>query len=631
VSTWRLRDWLIYRRTEAIARFGDIAWRAAGVLAEEPPETATFGDAERAELLARAAASPIVEDRQAFETLANVVTYHRREAKPAWWAYFARKTKSYDELLLDTEAIAGIVPDGPGRREKQSVIYPCRFDQQECKLTVDSPVEDPRPGAPTVHLESLDLSGGRLELRRHRQFDGELLPTSLIAAGPVRTDAQRATLVELAQDVNARGLDRGDAARDLLMRRAPRVAGRQGNASVQTMRLDEQEVLVRSLNYSYLFVQGPPGSGKTWTGARLVVSLLARGLRVGVTGPNHRAIHNLLEEIERVASDQAVEFLGLKKAGRSDESWYESAHIVSTGSNSECENADVQLLAGTSWLFARKGLRDALHTLFIDEAGQVALADALAVSLSARNMVLLGDPQQLAHVSQGVHPSGSGVSVLAHLLEDNATVPMTHGVFLEQTWRMHDDVCGFVSRMSYDGRLRSEAGCRRQCIDGKGLSGTGLRYLPVEHTGNAQRSDEEAERIAVEVDTLLRDGTFTDRDGVTRRLRPKDILVVAPFNLHVHCLRERLPTGVEAGTVDKFQGRQAPVVFFAMGSSSGDDVPRGMGFLFSRNRLNVAISRAQALAVVVASPVLLGANCATIDEMRLVNLLCRFAEDAEPS
>ena len=291
----------------------------------------------------------------------------------------------------------------------------------------------------------------------------------------------------------------------------------------------------------------------------------------------------------------------------------------------------MQLLAGTSWLFAREGLRGKLDTLFIDEAGQVALADALAVSLSARNLVLLGDPQQLSHVSQGVHPSGSGVSVLAHLLGTTSTIAPSHGVFLEETWRMHDDVCAFVSRMSYDGRLRSEAGCRRQRIDGSGLSGTGLRYIPVEHTGNAQRSDEEARRIAAEVESLLRDGTFTDREGASRRSVPDDILVVAPFNLHVHCLREHLPAGVEAGTVDKFQGREAPVVFFAMGSSSGDDVPRGMGFLFSRNRLNVAISRARALAVIVASPALLGADCGTIDEMRLVNLLCRFAEDAEPS
>lgn len=628
VSTWRLRDWLLARRREAEARFGPIGWRVVGTQAEEPPETATFGDDERQALAARAALAT-GQHRDALATLANVVTYHRREDKPEWWAYFARKTKSFDELLLDPEALAGIVPDGPARREKRSLVYPCRVEPQDCKLTADSPVEDPRPDAPAVHIERLDLAAGRVELRREAGAAGERLPTALIAGGPVRTDAQRRVLVALARDVLERGLDPREAARDLLLRRSPRVQNHVEGAPLQTMRLQEQRGLALALDGSYLFVQGPPGSGKTWTGARLITALLGAGRRVGVMGPSHKAIHNLLDEVERVAATEGLEFRGLKKAGRSGESHYQTAHISSTSSNSAVESSDAQLIAGTSWLFAREGMRGVLDTLFVDEAGQVALADALAVSLSSRNIVLLGDPQQLAHVSQGVHPAGSGESVLAHLLGGAATVAPAHGLFLEQTWRMHDDVCRFVSRMSYDGRLTSEAGCRRQRIDSTaGLSGTGLCFLPVEHTGNAQRSDEEAARVADEARRLLADGSFTDRDGARRRLTPADILVVAPFNLHVHCLREHLPVGVEAGTVDKFQGREAPVVFFAMGSSSGEDVPRGMGFLFSRNRLNVALSRARALAVIVASPALLGANCASIDEMRLVNLLCRFAEEA---
>ena len=629
VSTWRLRQWLLDRRAEAAAAFGPMPWRRPGELPGEPPESATEGDAERDALLALAAGRTGGE-QDSLVTLANLVTYHRREAKPGWWAYFARKTRSFDELLLDSEAIAGIAADGPGRSQKRSVVYPCRVEPQECRLTADSPVEDPRPDAPAIHIESLDLASGRIHLRRHRDADGQPLPAALIAGGPIRSDAQRRALIELAQDVATNGLAARDAARDLLLRRPPRIRAHPDGAPVQTTRLDQQQAIVGALDNSYLFVQGPPGSGKTWTAARLITSRLAEGRRVGVMGPSHKAIHNLLDEVERVAAAEGLAYRGLKKAGRSDESQYESAHITSTGSNSECETADWQLLAGTSWVFARPGLRQSLDTLFVDEAGQVALADALAVSRSARNLVLLGDPQQLAHVSQGVHPAGSGLSVLAHLLGDRATVSPTHGVFLEHTWRMHDDVCGFVSGMSYDGRLRSEAGCRRQRVDGPaGLSGTGLRFLPVEHTGNAQRSDEEAARVAEEVASLLAGGTFTDRDGTTRPLRPDDILVVAPFNLHVHCLRERLPAGVEAGTVDKFQGREAPVVLFAMGSSSGEDVPRGMGFLFSRNRLNVAISRARALAAIVASPALLGASCGSIDEMRLVNLLCRFADAAQ--
>jgi uncharacterized protein len=255
----------------------------------------------------------------------------------------------------------------------------------------------------------------------------------------------------------------------------------------------------------------------------------------------------------------------------------------------------------------------------------VSLADAVAMSRCARNLVLLGDPQQLPHVTQGTHPDGAGVSVLEHLLEDTPTVAPDRGLFLEQTWRMHPDVCGFISGLAYEGRLGSEAGCARQRIDSAGLSGTGLRYLPVDHLGNSQQSVEEAELVAEEVRRLLDTGTFTDRTGACRRLTPADILVVAPYNMQVRCLLDALPEGVEAGTVDKFQGREAPVVFFSMATSSGDDIPRGLDFLFSRNRLNVAISRAKALAVLVCSPRLLEARCRSVDQMRLANGLCAFA------
>jgi uncharacterized protein len=240
--------------------------------------------------------------------------------------------------------------------------------------------------------------------------------------------------------------------------------------------------------------------------------------------------------------------------------------------------------------------------------------------------VLLGDPQQLPHVTQGVHPGGAGLSVLEHLLGDEATVAPDRGIFLEQTWRMHPDVCGFISALAYDGRLKSQADCERQRIDSAGLSGTGLRYLSVDHVGNAQQSQEEVDVVAAEVRGLLATGTFTDRTGTRWPLTPADILVVAPYNMQVRCLLEALPAGVEAGTVDKFQGREAPVVFFSMATSSGEDIPRGLEFLFSRNRLNVAVSRAKAMAVLVCSPRLLETRCWTVDQMRLVNGLCAFVD-----
>jgi uncharacterized protein len=268
-----------------------------------------------------------------------------------------------------------------------------------------------------------------------------------------------------------------------------------------------------------------------------------------------------------------------------------------------------------------------VNTLFVDEAGQVSLADALALSTSTRNVVLLGDPQQLGQVSQGVHPDGASASVLEHLLAGEDTVPPDRGLFLSRTWRMHPDVCRFISETSYAGRLHAVPACERQRIDSSGVAGTGLRWLPVEHEGNRASSIEEADRIAAELGHLL-DGTFTDCDGRVRRLRWDDVLVVTPYNAQVRRLRRRLGMHARIGTVDKFQGQEAPVVFFSMATSSGEDLPRNLEFLFSRNRLNVAISRAQSLAILVASPELLEIRCRTIEQMRMVNALCRFCERA---
>jgi uncharacterized protein len=289
----------------------------------------------------------------------------------------------------------------------------------------------------------------------------------------------------------------------------------------------------------------------------------------------------------------------------------------------------VLLHAATAWHWAREDAARSVDVLLVDEAGQVSLADAMAVARGARSVVLLGDPQQLAHVSQGVHPLGSGVSVLEHLLDGADTIAADRGVLLDVTWRMHPDVCDFVSRTMYDGRLGWEPGCARQRIDSPGLSGTGLQMMRVEHEGNRGHSVEETEVIATEIAKLLHGGSYVDRDGQRHPLTLDDILVVAPYNAQVRCLRDRLAPGARVGTVDKFQGQEAPVVFFSMATSTDEDVTRGMRFLFSRNRLNVAISRAQSLAIIVLSPRLLTARCSTVEDMRLVNMLCRAAEVAD--
>jgi uncharacterized protein len=401
--------------------------------------------------------------------------------------------------------------------------------------------------------------------------------------------------------------------------------------SVQTTDLRVQRALATGLDSSYLFIQGPPGTGKTWTGARLITELMRHGRRVGVTATSHKAIHNLLAEVVRAAKQEGLVFRGVKKVTKDKrETYFDGDFIDNVEDTDDVAEAgpDVLLFAGTAWLFAHEALDAKVDTLVIDEAGQVSLADALAMGTAARNVVLLGDPLQLAQVSQGTHPEGTGRSVLEHLLGDSLTIPPDKGVFLQYTRRMHPDVCRFVSEIVYDNRLQGIPELAQQAT----TFGTGLRFKPVDHAGNAASSSEEAAAVAAEVASMM-GGAWMDRAGLAHTLGESDFMVVAPYNAQVRKLRNALDraglTQVPVGTVDKFQGREAPIVLYSMATSSTDDVPRSLEFLFSRNRLNVAVSRAMCLAMIVASPRLLESRARTIEQMRLINALCRFVEMAK--
>jgi uncharacterized protein len=280
---------------------------------------------------------------------------------------------------------------------------------------------------------------------------------------------------------------------------------------------------------------------------------------------------------------------------------------------------EVDVVAGTSWLWAREQMRNTVDVLFVDEAGQKSLADVVAVSGAAKSIVLLGDPQQLAQPSKGSHPAGAEVSALEHLLDGADTMPDDLGLFLETTHRMHPKVCAFISEIAYDGKLHSEPNLERQSVDGE----AGLRWVPVEHEGNRTASPEEAKRVGELIDDLV-GSKWTDKTGKTRKLKLDDVLVVAPYNAHVACLQQHLPEGARIGTVDKFQGQEAPVTIYSMATSTADDAPRSMEFLYDLHRLNVAVSRAKALSILVCSPQLTRVLCRIPNELRLANALCRY-------
>lgn len=612
LATLRLRDWLLERRTQAQDEYG------VHIPFLPPPEPYTPAEEQTTEttdlrdaLLSRA------EEGDWRELLARLLEYHKREARPAYWWYFARRKMTDADLVDDGEAIGCLEHDrnepfdvSTVNRRARSHEWTFHFPPQQHHFDEGDHAEDPREGGTAWTVSAIENETGSITLRRGDKFLEAPLPTSIVPGSPVPTPKQRAALRRLAASVL--DVDGRYPHLERLLRREPPLGG----ASLQRLDLDEQRALLDKLHDSYLVIQGPPGSGKTWRGAHLVTHLIRQGHKVGIVAQSHKVIHNLIDAIEKAANEEGLDFRGIKYGDA-----YETDH-VKPGNLGDALDPEVLLVAGTGWLHSREEMDGQLDTLVVDEAGQFSLADTLACGTAARRLVLLGDPLQLAQVTQGVHPPGSSPSVLEHVIGDRETIPEEFGLFLEQTRRMRPEVCRFISDAFYEGRLRSTD----ETLERGTSDGVGVRWLAVEHDGNRVESQEEANAIAFEIERLLGD-TYTER-GVTRAPTYADFMVVAPYNAQVRLLREVLPQQVEVGTVDKFQGREAVAVFYSMASSSGEDVPRGLDFLMSRNRLNVAVSRAQCLAYVACSPRLLEVDCRTVEHLKLANALCRFAEYA---
>lgn len=640
-STFLLREWLLERRIEAIAAHGQIAFRA--VKQPDEPCHPEFQDgckdceAERKKAREERRRSDVektllADKRPLAHLLAHVVAYHRREEQPEWWAYYDR-VENLDELLeFDREALAGLklIEGDKPERMNHSYVYTYAFPNQLHKMGRGSAI-DPRTGKSVTVLE-VDDESNRVRVKTTVGLDEAREIKELIPPRPIPSDAQKAALIELAEAFVEGELEhRFPATYDLLSNRNPRPDGK---LQPDVVTAEAVSAAVARLDRSYLFVQGPPGSGKSTIGSHVICDLLYAGKRIAVMSTGHKAIHNLLWKVEECMRDRGQAFNGLYKHSGEDsefKSSLETPFIRSVKDNKLFDSDDYQLAGGTAWLFSRPELERRFDYLFIDEAGQVSLADALAVSMCAKNVVLLGDPSQLSQVSKASHPmEGAAASVLGHLLGDAQTVHENRGIFLDRSHRMQPQICSFVSDMVYGGRLKSSEDTAVHRVVQDGHERAGLEFDPVDHDGNSSSSPEEADWIVGEIVRLLR-ATFVDSDQKTleRPLLDPNIIVVTPYNAQRRLIAQKLKAAgvdVEVGTVDKFQGREAVAVFYSMATSSGEDVPRDMTFLFERNRFNVAISRARALSVLVCSPRLLDTACNSAEEMALVNLLCAFAE-----
>ncbi|MCJ7712192.1 MAG: DEAD/DEAH box helicase, partial [Chloroflexi bacterium] len=506
---------------------------------------------------------------------------------------------------------------------------------------------------------AVDEVNRRIEIKRGPKLAGTPLPTALVPNGVIPATELAESLLRTGELVAESGLagrsappgvpDLG-AARALLLRTPP--GDGPGDALVRPGEtpLAAAVRLAPDLAGRVLPIQGPPGSGKTYTGAHMIVRLAMAGQRVGVVANSHKVIGNLLRMVDEVAHEQLKrgEISRLPRIGQKPKA---SQQPTFAGATPLPDNAAVaqalrsgscEVVGAVAWTWCRSEMalpQPVLDVLFVDEAGQMSLANVLACSPAARAIVLLGDPQQLDQPTQGSHPPGAERSALGHILGDRATIEPSEGLFLGETWRLHPEICDFTSAAFYEDRLRPIPGLERQRVDpaargGAELGGTGMRHVPVEHAGNATDSAEEAAAVVDLVRELLDGGArWTDRHGDERPMRLDDIVIVAPYNAHVAAIGKAFAAaGMQnpfVGTVDKFQGQERPVSIYAMGTSAPEDAPRGMEFLYSLNRLNVATSRARCVTAVVCSPALLRVGCRTPRQMQLANGLCLAVEAAE--
>ncbi|MCV7255804.1 TM0106 family RecB-like putative nuclease [Mycobacterium hackensackense] len=635
-STRRLRDWLVARAIES-----SVPPRGPQPLRDK----AAQDEVEVADALDRTLmkfAGDGIEERTPEQTAVAMVAaargFHKREDKPFWWAHFDRVNNPVDEWSDNSDVFvaerAEVVNDWhqpPKARKPQRHVrltgelangglahdMYALYDPPAPAGLADDP--DRRAFGSVAVLECDDPEVPTAVVICEREPKGgstfDQLPFALTPGPPINTKPLQESIADTAAAVRAGLPDLpADAVTDILLRRAPRMVGGGPLPRTGDVAADMGTALL-ALDSSYLAVHGPPGTGKTFTSAKVIERLVnGHGWRVGVVAQSHAVVENLFRDVIAAGVDGAR--VG-KKVNTVNSGWTALTNPEFAGFIANNEGC---VVGGTGWDFANanKIPRRALDLLVIEEAGQYSLANTIAVAPSARNLMLLGDPQQLPQVSQGTHPEPVDGSALGWLVDGHHTLPEERGYFLDYSFRMHPAVCGPISRLSYDGRLRA----REEVSGARHLEGVipGVRVLTVDHDGNSTDSPEEAQAIVAEITALL--GTpWTDEHG-TVALAAQHVLVVTPYNAQVVTLRRTLDavglTEVEVGTVDKFQGRQAPVVFVSMATSSAEEAPRGVSFLFNRNRLNVAVSRAKYTAFIVRSAHLTDYLPATPD--RLIEL-----------
>ena len=634
-STSRLRDWLEGLRANVIEQGHKLPRPAPdeGEASEQVSELDAQLHALRDALLDGVPVDPDERSAQDWARfkLAHMMEFHRREDKAAWWEKFRLQELDIEDYMDERRAVAGL-QFVEVVEEANAPVHRYTYLPQDIDIRKGEDVFDDL-GDRLGKVVDVDAAASMIDVKKMgRTADHH--PTHAFFFNRVSAKTLQQSLIRLGQAVIDKGLDAGEpyrAAIQLLLRNPPST----DNPGLPLQHDDETTVeaacrIGNQLNGKVLAIQGPPGTGKTFTGGEMICELIQKGKKVGITAVSHKVIINLMECTLKAANEKDVEI----KCVHKKDGDYPGDYAIRYSSSyprilSGLETGEINLLGGTAWQWSREDFAQSVDVLFVDEAGQMSLSNVLAAGQAGKGLVLLGDPQQLEQPLQSSHPEGSEVSALHHLLDGEETMPADLGLFLGVTWRLHPQIAEFTSEVYYANRLEALPGLEEQEILGDGaLTGSGLRFVPVVHMGNQAKSLEEADVIAKIFEGLTDGKTrWRDKAGDERVITSADILIVAPYNAQVAVLADRIPAMARRiGTVDKFQGQEAPIVMYSMTSSSPEDAPRGMEFLYNPNRFNVATSRARALCILVGSPALFEPKCRTPKQMKMANGFCRYLE-----
>ena len=624
ISTFKLRNWLLKIKPE------DTNWHVpVKESIELRPFEETLLEYQKKFNVSKLKDKPIVK------LLSDIIGFYSREMKPSWREFFDRKDLSDEELIDDRECI-GNMKLVSQFQDKKSFEYKFLFPPQEYKLkkgddsiianNID-PERDDRAGT----IQVLDQINRFLVLRKGISREKKQLPKTLSIAKklmqPSLFDKLNKNIYDFCENIleNKKGYE---ALKNFLNRDLPNIKGlKPGDQIIKSENfIKEIPDIISRLNSSCIFLQGPPGSGKTFYSSHAIVELLKKNKKIAVTANSHKVIHNLLERVENIATKQKFVFKGLKKGNPNDGDTFYDGKQIKTESNEKkyidgLKDNKILLYSGTKYHLSSWYYRGKIDYLFIDEASQFSLADLIALGGITKNIILVGDQLQLGQPTQGSHPNMSGYSVLDYLLEGKDTVPANMGIFLTRTFRMHPNINVFISENFYEKKLLTDITAESRKINYPKnffINNDGIHTILMDHTDCSQTSEAEFKKIDEIIKKLIGQ-KFIDSDKTERPLTISDFLIISPYNAQVNFLLERLPNGTRCGTIDRFQGQEAPITIISMTSSDIENLPRDKSFFFNRNRLNVAVSRAQCSSIVLLNPQLLEAPPKTLEEFKMIN------------